>query len=55
MTWHIEYAVFPEVVHSPLDNVDVSLGGLLAGGGGATLFGRWSDVDQLHVRVKVVF
>ncbi len=52
---HLGYAVFPAVVYSPVDNVDVSVGGLLAGGGGATLFGRWSDVDQIYVRVKAVF
>lgn len=52
---HLGYAVFPEIVYSPLDNVDLSVGGLLAGGGGATLFGRWSDVDQVYLRVKTVF
>ncbi len=47
--------MFPEVVYAPVDNVDVSLGAFLAGGGGTTLFGRWDDADQVYLRVKASF
>jgi hypothetical protein len=52
---HLGIGVFPEVVYAPVDNVDVSLGAFLAGGGGTTLFGRWDDADQVYLRVKASF
>jgi hypothetical protein len=47
--------VFPEVVYSPIDNVDASIGAFIVGGGSATLFGSWGDADQVYLRVKASF
>jgi len=52
---HLGIGVLPEVVYAPVDNVDVSLGAFIVGGGSATLFGSWGDADQVYLRVKASF
>lgn len=52
---HPGWGIFPEVVYSPVDNIDVSLGGFFGGGGAGTLFGRWSDAGQAFLRVTASF
>ncbi len=47
--------VFPEVVYGPADNLDVSLGAFISGGGEKALLGQWSDADQIYLRVKASF
>jgi hypothetical protein len=52
---HAGYGVYPKVVYSPVDNVDLSVGGLLAGGRGDALFGHFGDLNQVYLRVEVSF
>lgn len=49
------YGIHPEVLYSPVDNLDLSIGGLFTGGGGAALFGRLHDADQVYLRVSATF
>jgi hypothetical protein len=52
---HIGYGAFPEIVYSPVDNIDVSVGAFILGGRGASQFGLWGAADQVYVRVKASF
>ncbi len=52
---HLGLVFFPEVVYSPIDNIDASIGAFIVGGGSATLFGSWSDADQVYLRVRASF
>ncbi len=56
-TWseHTGYGVYPQIEYSPVDNLAVALGGLVAGGGDGALFGRLDDMDQLYLRVEASF
>jgi hypothetical protein len=52
---HLGLGFFPEVVYSPIDNIDASIGAFIVDGALATLFGSWSDADQVYLRVKATF
>jgi hypothetical protein len=52
---HTGYAMYPQIEYSPVDGLDVALGGLFAGGGDGALFGRLGTVDQLYLRVRASF
>jgi hypothetical protein len=47
--------VYPEFEYSPVDNIDVSIGGLWASGRDDTLFGRLDFADQLYLKVNASF
>lgn len=49
------YGFFPEVTYSPADNLESVVGLFLVGGADASLFGAWSETDQVYARVKVSF
>lgn len=50
-SWHAN----PELTHSPVDDLDISLGLHLLQGARDTVLGQYRDNDQLYLRVKYYF
>lgn len=49
------YGLYPEVTYRAIDNLEVILGAFLVDGKANTLFGSWSGIDQVYMRLKVSF
>ena len=52
---NLGYGVFPEVVYSPVDNLEMAVGAFLVDGRGRSLFGAWNTANQMYLQVKVNF